>query len=183
MGKVKKMKEILMSIRAEHNHNIEARLKTAELRLKPPKCELPFKVLTYECGANGRHKVVNEWICDKITEWRICMGIPAHLPKVACVSEKEIREYSGKNFKDVSEMHITNLKVYDKPKELSEFYKPCPDKFQYCIDCKHGSVILSPDEEEYALYHGGCYDTYDTVCHYVITRPPRSWCYAETERN
>lgn len=40
------MKEILMSIRAEHNHNIEAGLKTAELRLKPPKCELPFKVLT-----------------------------------------------------------------------------------------------------------------------------------------
>ena len=80
-------------------------------------------------------------------------------------------------------MHITNLKVYDKPKELSDFYKPCPDKFQYCIGCRHGSVILSPDEEEYALYHGGCYDTYDTVCNYVITRPPRSWCYAETERD
>ena len=122
-----------MSIRAEHNHNIEARLKTAELRLKPPKCELPFKVLTYECGANGRHKVVNEWICDKITEWRICMGIPAHLPKVACVSEEEIREYSGKDYKDVSEMHITNLKVYDKPKELSDFYKPCPDKFKSAL--------------------------------------------------
>ena len=105
------------------------------------------------------------------------------MPKVACVSEEEIREYSGKDYKDVSEMHITNLKVYDKPKELSDFYKPCPDKFQYCIGCRHGSVILSPDEEEYALYHGGYCDTYDTVCNYVITRPPRSWCYAETERD
>ena len=50
------MKEILMSIRAKHNHNIEAGLKTAELRLKPPKCELPFKVLTYESGLRFRRR-------------------------------------------------------------------------------------------------------------------------------
>lgn len=46
------------------------------------------------------------------------MGIPAHLPKAACVSAEEIREYSGRDCKDISEMHITNLKIYDKPKEL-----------------------------------------------------------------
>ena len=159
------MKEILMSIRAKHNHNIEAGLKTAELRLKPPKCELPFKVLTYECGANGRHKVVNEWICDKITEWRICMGIPAHLPKAACVSAEEIREYSGKDCKDISEMHITNLKVYDKPKELSEFCIPCKVS---CENCKNPLYFECWCEEKGKK---------------VVTRPPRSWCYAETERD
>lgn len=54
------MKTILMSIKARHNRNIESGLKKSELRLKPPTCELPFKVLTYESGFDGRHKVVNE---------------------------------------------------------------------------------------------------------------------------
>ncbi len=158
------MKTILMSIKAKHNRNIECGLKVSELRLKPPICELPFKVLTYESGFDGRHKVVNEWICDNITEWRICVGIPAHLPKTACVSAEEIREYSGKDCKDISEMHITNLKIYDKPKELSEFRK---------------SGFMTEEEWLFNLYP-------NTHCHYEawakkfeITRPPQSWCYVE----
>lgn len=158
------MKTILMSIKAKHNRNIECGLKVSELRLKPPICELPFKVLTYESGFDGRHKVVNEWICDNITEWRICVGIPAHLPKTACVSAEEIREYSGKDCKDISEMHITNLKIYDKPKELSEFRK---------------SGFMTEEEWLFNLYP-------NTHCHYEawakkfeIARPPQSWCYVE----
>ena len=158
------MKTILMSIKAKHNRNIECGLKVSELRLKPPICELPFKVLTYESGFDGRHKVVNEWICDNITEWRICVGIPAHLPKTACVSAEEIREYSGKDCKDISEMHITNLKIYDKPKELSEFRK---------------SGFMTEEEWLFNLYP-------NTHCHYEawakkfeITRPPQSYMYVE----
>lgn len=158
------MKTILMSIKAKHNRNIECGLKVSELRLKSPICELPFKVLTYESGFDGRHKVVNEWICDNITEWRICVGIPAHLPKTAYVSAEEIREYSGKDCKDISEMHITNLKIYDKPKELSEFRK---------------SGFMTEEEWLFNLYP-------NTHCHYEawakkfeITRPPQSWCYVE----
>ena len=109
--------------------------------------------------------MVNEWICDKITEWRICMGIPAHLPKVACVSEEEIREYSGKDYKNISEMHITNLKVYDKPKELSEFCIPCKVS---CENCKNPLYFECWCEEKGKK---------------VVTRPPRSWCYVETERD
>ena len=160
------MKTILMSIKAKHNRNIESGLKKSELRLKPPKCELPFKVLTYESGFDGRHKVVNEWICDHITTWFICMGIPAHLPKVACVSEDEIQEYSGKDYKDISEMRITNLKIYDKPKELSEFGNLCRKD---CLRLGKGGKsckFLSTD---------------GTPCNRIIpiTRPPQSWCYIE----
>lgn len=160
------MKTILMSIKARHNRNIESGIKKAELRTKPPTCELPFKVLTYESGFDGRHKVVNEWICDDITTWRICVGIPAHLPKVACVSADEIREYSGKDYKDVSEMHITNLKIYDKPKELSEFGNLCRKD---CLRLGKGGKsckFLSTD---------------GTPCNRIIpiTRPPQSWCYVE----
>lgn len=115
------MKAILMSIKAQHNRNIESGKKKSELRTRPPKFKPPYKVYTYESGFDGRHKVVNEWICADITTWRICMGIPAHLPVQACLSAEEIRAYSGKDYKDISEMKITELKIYDKPKELSEF--------------------------------------------------------------
>ncbi len=155
------MRTILMSIKARHNRNIESRLKTSELRLKPPKCEIPFKVLTYESGFDGRHKVVNEWICDNITEWRICVGIPAHLPKTACVSAEEIREYSGKDCKDISEMRITNLKIYDKPKELCEFCMPCKVS---CENCKNPLYFECWCEEKGKK---------------IVTRPPQSWCYVE----
>ena len=80
------MKAILMSIKTRHNRNIETGLKISELRTLPPNLPTPFKVFTYESGFDGRHKVVNEWICNNITTWRICMGIPSHLPKAACIS-------------------------------------------------------------------------------------------------
>ena len=47
------MRAILMSIQARHNRNIESGAKTSELRTKPPKIELPFKVYTYESGFDG----------------------------------------------------------------------------------------------------------------------------------
>lgn len=168
------MKTILMSIKARHNRNIESGLKKSELRLKPPKCELPFKVLTYESGFDGRHKVVNEWICDNITEWRICVGIPAHLPKAACVSAEEIREYSGKGCKDISEMHISDLKIYDKPKELSEFNRPCVSPNHNCEHCiRYGKPYTWDFDEEAGK----------TFCSRRITRPPQSWFYVEELEN
>lgn len=159
------MKTILMSIKARHNRNIESGAKKSELRLKPPTCELPFKVLTYESGFDGRHKVANEWICDNITQWRICVGIPAHLPKAACVSAEEIREYSGKNYKDVSEMRITNLKIYDKPKELGEFFARCHIPESKCKCCDNCFWKENGYGEDYAVKK--------------LTRPPQSWCYVE----
>lgn len=158
------MKSVLMSINSLHNTNIESGLKGSELRTRPPKLKPPFKVYTYESGTLGRHKIVNEWICKDMTTWRICMGIPAHLSKVACVSNDYILKYSGKDYKDITEMKISNLVIYDKPKELSEFKK---------------AGFLTEEEWLAALYP-------NTHCHYEawakkfdITRPPQSWCYVE----
>lgn len=154
------MNSILMSIKAQHNRNIEAGIKTSELRKRAPqKFIYPIKVYTYESGYDGRHKVVNEWICRCATEWRICMGIPAHLPKAACVSLFDIKEYSGKNYDNITEMEISDLKIYDKPKELSEFDKQC-NKNANCAYCKQ------------AIFNSG-------NCNGRITRPPQSWCYVE----
>lgn len=169
------MKAILMSIKEQHNRNIEAGKKTSELRKRAPKCVYPIKVYTYESGFGGRHKVVNEWICKDVTEWRICMGVPAHLPKVACVSIAEIREYSGKNYDDISEMKISDLKIYDTPKELSEFGTVC-NKYENdeCDDCPYLQVYVNSYP---------CDDCVDTWCDVdnikPLTRPPQSWCYVE----
>ena len=149
------MKEILMSIKAKHNRNIESGLKTSELRKRPPKCKYPIKVYTYESGFDGRHKVVNEWICRNATEWRICMGVPAHLVKRACLSVGEIIEYSGKNYDNITEMEISDLKIYDKPRELEEFGNYKTEWVQW--------------------YHS------DDKVFYPLTRAPQSWCYVEEE--
>lgn len=171
------MKAILMSIKEQHNRNIEAGKKTSELRKRAPKCEYPIKVYTYESGFNGRHKVVNEWICKDVTEWCICMGVPAHLPKAACVSVAEIREYSGRNYDDICEMKISDLKIYDTPKELSEFSRYGYQRIE-SVESGCGNEqcrYYEPAEVIAGLYKppmcrkGNC----------IVTRPPQSWMYVE----
>lgn len=163
------MREILMSIKAKHNRNIESGLKTSELRKRPPKCKYPIKVYTYESGFDGRRKVVNEWICRNATEWRICMGVPAHLAKRACLSVGEIIEYSGKNYDNITEMEISDLKIYDKPREITEFalYGKCAE------DCDEYD-ICARDSEEGRM---SCKFFKRTF----LKRPPQSWCYVEEE--
>ena len=165
------MKAVLMSINSLHNVNIEEGLKSSELRTRPPKLKPPFKVYTYESGSLGRHKVVNEWICSDMETWRMCMGIPAHLSKNACVSNRYIWKYSNNGDKDITEMKISNLVIYDKPKELSEFITFCSEwEKEYfdtkCLRCKY--------------YFSNCADMRHECTvegEKPLTRPPQSWCY------
>ncbi len=153
------MKAILMAMKKRHNDNIESGLKTSELRTRPPKLKPPFKVYTLETlSSGGCGKVTNEWICKDMTEWRICMGVPAHLPKRACVTVAEIRAYSGKDFKNITEMQISDLVVYDQPKDLSEFSVPCKVS---CERCKN------PQYFDNACTENGSRK---------IKRVPQSWC-------
>lgn len=200
------MKSVLISIRPHWCEKIVNGEKTIEVRKTAPK-EVPFKAFIYctktknkwsLCDYEGAYQnskgeivyaqqhIIGEFICDKITKYRytkpwLYNGKSIyHLPIDTintCLSYEEIEQYLGN--KDGYGLHITALKIYDKPRALREFFKPCPDKFHYCEICKYGSVILSSDEEEYALYHGGNYDTYETVCCNRVTRPPQSWCYVE----
>lgn len=171
------MKAVLMSIRREHNANIESGKKVTELRTLPPSPEPPFRVYTYESGPDGRHKVVNEWICDLKKTWRMCMGIPAHLPKAACLPAEEILKYSDGGRKDVTELHISNLKIYDKPKELGEFCRPLPEKVleEGNYDCRKDWDVLCLDAPEGSEYCAECI----FGGRVQITRPPQSWCYVE----
>lgn len=155
------MKAILISIQARHNRNIEAGKKISELRNRIPQCAYPIKVYTYESGKEGRRKVVNEWVCESVDTWNLKQGIPIHLPKAACVGAWEIREYRDKKRNSVSEMHISNLKIYDTPRELGEF--KTPEKWSHMV-VKHDNCLTFIDG-----YVGGK----------PLKRAPQSWQYVE----
>ena len=121
-------------------------------------------IFTPNGGAeDGNGKVIGSFVCDRI----ICCQAyyddsgKKHLTNLfgvdtskICLSALEIFDYIiGKDKKDGIGWlwHITDLKIYDKPKELSEFRKVC--------------------------LNGKCSDCIYEEC--KITRPPQSWCYVE----
>lgn len=104
----------------------------------------------------------------------------------ACLDSEQIMSYVGygndhdgwgNEYAKGYAWHIDDLKIYDKPKELSEFshYIPnnkCP-KMECGIDCEN---CMSYDGE-----HETCLTLY--YLHRQIKRPPQSWCYVEELEN
>ena len=118
-------------------------------------------------------KVIGEFVCDEIIEWQYDKGhqyyvdypddCTSYFPYLKCHSEatglrcSEI-EKLGKG-KPLYGLHIGDLKIYDKPKELSEFRKLCKINLPMCDRCEY-----------YSTWNGRCEN---------ITRPPQGWCYVE----
>ena len=77
-------------------------------------------------------------------------------------------ELDGKTVKWGFGWHISDLKIYDKPKELGEFRKPC-NHINDCCTCKEAEFQYDGDELR------------GLVCRREIPliRPPQSWCYIE----
>ncbi len=67
--------------------------------------------------------------------------------------------------------HIDNLKIYDKPKELSEFYIETIDD-DCCVGCPYHETTIGEEP---------CKNCYGNRKY--ITRPPQSWCYVEECNN
>ncbi len=108
-------------------------------------------------------KVIGEYVCDEIIEWTEDMCPPVPLSTI-CLSYSEIRKYGGD--KTLYLWHISDLKIYDKPKELSEFHKSCINPgMRICELC------------EFADFENT--DVLFPRCINVLTRPPQSWCYVE----
>ena len=81
--------------------------------------------------------------------------------KSACMTEKEFRYYAfGRE--EMYGWHIVDLRIYDQPRELTEFRRPCPNDL-YCETC--------------AMYSNST-----GICNngaLPLRRPPQSWCYVE----
>ena len=73
-------------------------------------------------------KVIGEFICDSVLSH--CEMANADLAEqLGCIRREKIREYAGE--KEVFGWHISDLKIYDEPKELSEFYVEGSQTFDY----------------------------------------------------
>lgn len=180
------MKAVMISIRPEWVHKILSGEKTVEVRKTAPKIETPFKCYIY-CTLSGSNELFREILNGDVAEWNrgkwsdrkgnvvaefICNRVEdfttnyytMHRPQTlriareACISLHELNEYEG-NAICLYGWHISDLKVYDKPKKLSEF-KP------WHRECFYSDLGLAIPK---------CHE-----CHKCkIERPPQSWCYVE----
>lgn len=89
--------------------------------------------------------------------------------KEMCLSAQELFDYIGVG-KHLYAWHISDLKIYDKPRELSEFNRPCVSPTHDCEDCIKGKTPYTWGFDE---------DKGTIFCTRKIKRPPQSWCYVE----
>lgn len=181
------MKSILISIRPKWCELIASGKKTVEVRKTRPKCDAPFKCYIYctkefyrkgDGYFQGKYcgKVIGEFVCDKIdkidvidhelmTYIRVNQKADMFITQETCLEIDELQKYL--NNKTGYGWHISDLVIYDEPKELREFWNAgkCP------YESKNGCTYK---------YH--CFRAGKTKrCGQQIERPPQSWCYVESE--
>lgn len=154
------LKSILIPIQPKDCELISKHKKSVIITKRKPMLKMPFKCYIYQTKTkrrgylweydtaiitsdgnvvNGAQKVIGEFVCDKIEHF--------YKPE----------ELDGNHAKFGYAWHISNLKIYDKPKELSEFKKGCNDM----------------DDPMYGSYCEYC----ENKCY--LKRVPQSWCYVE----
>lgn len=123
-------KAVLISIQPKWCELIASGKKTIEVRKTKPNLTTPFKCYIYQTKrtwiyniyskiADWQQKVIGEFVCDgteKIIPYRYPFDVEGTF-----LTNLQIMNYGGN--KPIYFWHISNLKIYDKPKELSEFYK------------------------------------------------------------
>ena len=179
------MKAIIQCYTPQECERIANGEQTVKVCKTAPK-EVPFKVYIYQTKESKRRfldhrfnsffagkshykdmgKVIGEFICDRVFEFKINgddYGNYWHEwddegdIQDMCLSYEELETYLGKSVG--YGWHISELKIYDNLKKLSEFKK-------YNRTCKFSDL-------GYAIPN--CKSCRD--CN--LNCPPRSWCYVE----
>lgn len=124
-------KAVLISIRPEWCEKIMTGQKTIEVRKTRPKMNPPFKCYIYRSVQGG---VIGEFVCDDIFERIVQVGTSCETQKYclcdwnmdctpldgliadACLTKEELEKYldGGIGYG----WHISNLKIYDHPRDL-----------------------------------------------------------------
>jgi predicted transcriptional regulator len=182
-------KAVMLSVRPKWCEKIANGEKTIEVRKTRPKMNTPFKCYIYCTLPKYPHedfiatdyprpqfygggKVIGEFVCDCVTPlYNVCMddwkrlagglhNIEKELVNQACLTEANLHTYAGG--KNCFAWHISDLRIYDQPRELTAFRRACKNSW-YCESC--------------AMYwenNGTCGNE-----SLQIKRPPQSWCYVE----
>ena len=196
-------KAVLLSVRPNWCKMIWAGMKEAEVRKTRPKLETPFKAYIYCTGHDGwimkspkagvqkmDSRVIGEFICDKIDKLvhvgacnddvlRLNIETPDGLWKpaesllqAACLTEATAEKYlQGRNGYS---WHISDLKIYDKPRELDEF-----SRFGFFGMGRSNCVCGNWRCENYEPSESYMIPPTCKIEGCSIYRPPQSWCYVE----
>lgn len=172
-------KAVMISIRPKWCEKIASGEKTIEVRKTRPKLETPFKCYIYRTKGTVSHIINDKWVqmevggtvigeftCDRIdrlapaSEPYSIYDIDDDYVLQTCLENGALWDYGHGT--PLYGWHISELKIYDAPKELSEFRRVCPNGL-YCESC--------------AMYwnNGGTCGNGGLL----IKRPPQSWCYVE----
>lgn len=154
------MKSVLLSINPSWCKLIQAGEKTLEIRKSAPKLSCPFKVYIYMTKAHGGlGKVIGHFICDEVIPIRVFENGSIQDWNWNSLSRSKVpyddmSRYIGHN-KVGYGWNISELTIYDEPKDLSEFFN-----FGY-LHAKYNSIWYVDDD----LWR--------------ISRPPQSYMFIE----
>ena len=159
---------------------------TDVLGLLSPKAKQSFEDISKLHEWNG--KVIGEFICDKIIEYEyfkedfnagIYEGYAitdcTELSLNDCLEEKELVKY-GKG-KPLYGWHISDLIIYNEPKELSRFIKDRCAFFDNDCTCHETCCYQYRETTCYGQTVITCADP--EMCIKRVSHPPQSWCYVE----
>lgn len=140
-------------------------------------------------------KVIGEFVCDTVEGFHYGVQEPVGANSIfdcyigypvdlydkddTCLTRQEIDDYGNKAF--LYGWHISDLLIYDQPRELREFYiadlqavRQCSSRRQAYYSFTDTGYIKNGFycEEKDDFCFGGCKRK-------VLTRPPQSWCYVD----
>lgn len=181
------MKEVLRSVKPYWLYLILTGKKTVEIGKSCPQAKDWNKVVEVYCSKDMRSfnripeedkewmrkylgKVIGEFICDKVEKFEeqieeggLYYTLRNDFNEATQLDNWELHDY-GKG-KPIYAWHISQLKIYDKPKELSEFFAKCRIPESKCKCCDYCSEL----EDRYGRFYNIK----------RVIRPPQSWMYIE----
>ena len=143
-------------------------------------------------------KVIGHFVCDRIYNLvQAGAGImfatenfdllePQMFRDMSCLTDNQLSDYLGD--KDGYAWHITDLVIYDEPRELGEFWaynaelnKLFENEHEDCCAwgrCETESGCSNDCDTENILNCYQCWADWNGWCH-KLTRPPQSWQFVE----
>ncbi len=180
-------KAVMLSIRPKWCAKIVGGKKTVEVRKTRPKLKPPFRAYVYCSSVKAMPllpyvklhaqtsglidvwsgKVIASFVCDLVDTL-----VPAAEPygiydisddyvTQSCLAGGALWDYG--NGATLYGWHISDLKIYDTPKELTEFHT-----WKKCKSCSKSGY-----ESTACIYDENC------MVPVAITKAPQSWCYVE----
>lgn len=192
-------KAVMLSIRPKWCEKIANGEKTIEVRKTRPKLDTPFKCYIYCTLPKYPHedfiatdyprpqfygggKVIGEFTCERIAliaydGGELSSTTNAAFSPATCLTQSEIIAYIGDEGRCYG-WHMSNLRIYDTPRELSEFTPTCRYKND---DGSCPSRRVACSYQKYDYNPDGSINLVE--CGRTLERPPQSWCYVEAMDN